>query len=134
MNKEIVVIDGENAKMGRLASFAAKQALQGKEVIIINSEKTIITGKMTFIKNGYLIKRARGGSALKGPDFPRKPEMILKRTIRGMLPKYGRGEEALHNIKCFEGAPSEFKPTIKAGKIKNNIYVKLGDVAKLVGR
>lgn len=128
-----IIIDGENATMGRLASYAAKQALQGKEVLIVNSEKVIITGKMPFIKADYAIRRARGGTAQKGPDFPRRPEMILKRAIRGMLPKYGRGEEALHRIRCYNGIPEEIKPTIKAGKLKNNIYVKLGDVARLLG-
>ena len=42
--ENILYLDAEGSIFGRLCSFAAKQALEGKEVHIINSEKTIVTG------------------------------------------------------------------------------------------
>ena len=42
--KNQIVIDATNATMGRLASYVAKQALLGKQIAIVNSEKAIITG------------------------------------------------------------------------------------------
>ncbi len=68
------VINADGLILGRLASYAAKQALQGKKIIILNSEKVIITGKRSFIIPHYQGKRRRGGTAQKGPNFSRLPE------------------------------------------------------------
>lgn len=104
-----VVVDANNAVLGRVASYAAKQALLGFEVIIVHAEKAMITGREKSISEHYLAQRGRGGTSLKGPISPSKPEMIVKRTIRGMLPyKAGRGREAFKRIRCYAGLPSEF--------------------------
>lgn len=132
---EKIIIDGENATMGRLASFAAKQSLLGKEVIIVNADKIIITGNKKFIKESFLIKRSRRGSSQKGPIIRRSPYMILKRAIRGMLSwKEGRGRDAFRRIICHNGVPIEYEKVgkIKAGKEKRNKYVKLEEVSKLI--
>ena len=103
-----IVIDGSNAILGRLASYAAKQALLGKEVSIVNCEKTIISGNRKVILEKYKILRIKGGSSLKGPKFPTTPAMIVKRTIRGMLShKQLRGSTAFKKIRCYEGLPKE---------------------------
>jgi large subunit ribosomal protein L13 len=105
------IIDAEGTILGRLASYSAKEALKGEEIIILNSEKAIITGRKENIKEYYESKRKRVGSTLKGPKVSRSSEKIVKRTIRGMLPNYrdGRGREALKRIKCYKGIPLEFK-------------------------
>lgn len=128
-----IVIDGENAIMGRLASYAAKQALQGKEIAIVNADKVMISGSEKDIMNNFLIKRRRGGTAQKGPIIPMNPEKMLKRVIRGMLPKQGRGEIALKRIKCYNGIPDEFKDAkkIKSGKQKKE-YINLGKIKSLI--
>jgi len=122
VNKDIMVIDGENATAGRLASYSAKQALLGNEIAIINAEKAVVTGREKEIKEKYLKLRQKGGSAIKGPFFPSQPERILKRMIRGMLPyKRTRGREAFKRIKCYKGLPKEFEnmKKIKSGKQKS---------------
>ncbi len=122
-----IIIDGENAVLGRLAGYAAKQALDGKKIEIVNSEKVIITGKKEDILEEYRKKREIGGSGLKGPFFPSTPEKILKRTIRGMLPyKKGRGREAFKRIKCYIGIPKEFegKKMIKSIRGKRGLSLK----------
>lgn len=107
MNKTLV-IDGTNAILGRLASHAAKQAMLGKAVSIVNCEKVAISGNRRLVLEGYKEIRAKGGSSLKGPLFPTKPAAIVKRTIRGMLShKQGRGANALKKIRCYEGLPKE---------------------------
>jgi large subunit ribosomal protein L13 len=105
------IIDAEGTVLGRLASYSAKEALKGEEIIILNSEKAIITGRKEDIKEYYESKRKRVGSTLKGPKVSRSSEKIVKRTIRGMLPNYrdGRGRDALKRIKCYKGVPSEFR-------------------------
>jgi len=118
-----IIINAENAVLGRLASYVAKQALLGKKIVIVNSEKAIVIGNEKNIVGRYKEKRARGGYGA-GPLYPTTSERILKRTIRNMLPyKKERGREALKRVKCFIGVPKEFedKKMIKSGKGKKGI-------------
>lgn len=130
-----IIIDAKNAILGRLCSFAAKQALLGKEVAIVNCEEAVITGNRADILQHYLEKRRRGGTSLKGPHFPKSPERIMKRTIRGMLQyKKGRSLDAFKRIKCYDKMPAEFEKEkkIKAGKEKTTKTITLLEVSKLI--
>ena len=114
MTKEII-IDAEDGILGRIASFAAKQALQGKTVKVVNCEKVLLTGNRKMILEQYQKAKARGGSAMRGPNFPSSSERIMKRAIRGMLKyKRGRGEDAFDKVRCYNNVPKEFE---KAEKI-----------------
>ena len=105
-----IIIDATSAVLGRLASFAAKQALLGKKVIIVNCNDILVTGSKANIIANFKQKRARGGSAQKGPYYSRTPERIVKRTIRGMLPyTKGRGSESLDRVICYNTTPKEYE-------------------------
>lgn len=107
--KNEVIFDGSNVVLGRLASSAAKQSLLGKNVVVVNCEKVVITGNRKMVLSQYKEIRAKGGHSQKGPYFPTQPAMIVKRTIRGMLShKEGRGAAAFKRIRCYEGLPKEF--------------------------
>ena len=67
----MIIIDGKNAILGRIASYAAKEALKGEEIVIVNCENVIITGSKQDVKEDYLEKRGRVGSAQKGPKISR---------------------------------------------------------------
>ncbi len=134
----MVLISAENLIMGRLASHVAKLLLNGQEVTIINCEKVVITGSRKQIIADYHQKRTVGGER-KGPYFPRMPDRILKRTIRGMIPyKKSSGKVALEKLRVYIGVPKDLedkkKYTVKeanaAGKVK---YVELGEVSKQLG-
>lgn len=128
------IIDGKNAILGRLASYVAKEALKGKEIIILNCEQVIITGNKKNIEKSFHEKRSRVGSSQKGPKHAKTSEKIVKRTIRGMLPehRFGRGREAYKRIKCFIGIPKEFQEskTIKAGKEKPDKFIQVKEISK----
>lgn len=129
----MIIIDATDATLGRLASFAAKKALLGNDIAIVNAEKAIIIGNSKSILPDYITKRQRGGSAQKGPNFPTSPERIMKRTIRGMINyKSRRGWEAFKRIKCYKGLPDEFKDTNKivSGKKKQGDFIRLVDLSK----
>jgi len=106
-----IIIDAEESVFGRLCSYAAKQALEGNEIIIVNSEKAIISGNKTEIFEKFKVLRAKGGHSQKGPKYSKVPFMMLKRGIRGMLPDFrkGQGKQAFQRIKCYDGIPEEFK-------------------------
>lgn len=108
------IIDGEGAVLGRLASFAAKEALLGEEIVILNCERVIITGNKADIKEKYESKRKKIGSGQMGPKHSRIAHKIVKRAIRGMLAhRMGRGKDALRRIMCYEGVPDNFKDSKK---------------------
>lgn len=110
-----LVIDATNAVLGRLCSYAAKQSLLGKDVVIVNCENIVISGNRRMIIGEYQRTVYRGGHSLKGPFFiKRSPERLVKRTVRGMLSyKQGRGAVALKKIMCYNQTPKEFESAKK---------------------
>ncbi|MFC1686840.1 50S ribosomal protein L13 [Nanoarchaeota archaeon] len=113
-----MIIDGEGLLLGRLCSRAAKAALLGEEVKIINCEKIIISGKKKQVFANEKERRERKGYPLKSAKFSKLPDRYVKRTVRGMLPhKKGRGQEAFDRIRCHIGVPEEIDSS-KAEKIE----------------
>jgi large subunit ribosomal protein L13 len=102
------IIDADGLLLGRMASLVAQRALAGEEIAIVNAEKAIVSGSRAHVLATYDSKRKRG-SREGGPFFPRRPDHIVKRTIRGMLPyKRERGIAAFKRIKVYVGVPREF--------------------------
>ncbi|MBU5557888.1 MAG: 50S ribosomal protein L13 [Candidatus Aenigmatarchaeota archaeon] len=102
------VIDADGAVLGRLATLLAKRLLLGEQIVVVNAEKAVVSGKFDTTLAFYKHRRERGDPH-KGPFFPRYPDMLLKRTVRGMLPaKTARGRAALANLKVYIGCPEEF--------------------------
>ncbi len=134
-SENLLVIDATGAVLGRLASFAAKQALKGKSIIIVNCGEALITGRRQNIIEEYKAARQRGGSSHRGPFFPKYPDRLVKRIIRGMLPPkkdYARGVEALKRVKCYNDVPKEYEHVKKliAGKEKKVKTMKLSDLSR----
>ena len=100
-----MIIDAQNLALGRIASVAAKQALLGEDVKVINCSRAVITGNRKAILKHYL-RRLELGQPRQGPFVQRRSDFFVKRTIRGMLPKKKqRGRSALSKIRCFTDAP-----------------------------
>jgi ribosomal protein uL13 len=125
---EKIFIDASGGQMGRVGSFAAKNALQGKEAVILNSEKAIVSGRRENIVSEFKKIRALNlNKPEKGPFISKNPEKIMKRAIRGMLPDFriGRGRVAWKKIRCYIGVPEEFKNEkmikIKSDKVKKGL-------------
>lgn len=126
------VINAENRVLGRLASEIARKAKNGESVRVVNSEKAVISGDEDEVIADYRQKYERG-SKYTGPHYPKRPDKILKRTVRGMLPDNGD-----FDIKTYLTVPHEFdeveEADVKSGDdLKNRNYVKLGDVSKAIG-
>ncbi|MFH1650015.1 MAG: 50S ribosomal protein L13 [Candidatus Woesearchaeota archaeon] len=99
------IIDAKDIVLGRVGSHAAKIALLGDDVSIINCELARVTGDEKTIFAHYR-RRVKMGIYSHGPFLSRKPEMFVKRSLRGMLPyKQPRGAIALKRIKCYKGTP-----------------------------
>ncbi len=127
-----MIIDGKNAVLGRLASAAAKKLLSGEEVTIFNAENIIITGTPQKITNRYLRLR-QIGSPQHGPFFPRQPQMIVRRTIRGMLPKERKGRAAFKKLRVYSSNPDNLQGEHTATKTIRSNYITVGEVSKRLG-
>lgn len=138
--REQIVIDAEGAITGRLAAYVAKQALLGKEVIVVNAEKAVISGRKDVIINKYLRRRQLGRRKQKGPYWPCEADRLLRRITRGMLPwKKARGKEAFKRIKCYKGIPETIdkEKIIKLQNLKNlkkdlMWFISLSELEKLL--
>jgi large subunit ribosomal protein L13 len=131
------IIDASGAILGRLSTHTAKRLLKGEEIAVVNSEKAIISGKKSAIKTRYKEKR-EVGTYRKGPFYPRMPDMIVKRTIRGMIPyQTPHGRTAFKRLKCYIGVPKEFEgkkfESIKSAEKQPVDFVTIGELSKSLG-
>jgi len=103
------IIDATNSIVGRLGTVIAKRALLGETIRIVNAEKAIVSGNKNYLVEEFH-HRIKKGVPSKGPFFPRREDMMLRRMLRGMLPrKQERGIAAFKRIKCYIGVPPEFQ-------------------------
>ncbi|MDH5267422.1 MAG: 50S ribosomal protein L13 [Candidatus Bathyarchaeota archaeon] len=137
--ERVAVIDATGLILGRMASHIAKRLLQGEKIIVVNAENAAISGKRLRI-----VKEAKRyleiGHPRKGPLHRRRPDRIVRRTIRGMLPrKKPKGKQAYKRLKVFLEVPEEFKgkeiqtiPNANAEKLRCP-YITVGKLAKEIG-
>ena len=132
----VTIVDATGARLGRLSSMLAKRLLEGEVIVVVNSEKAIIVGSKDEIESRYKQKREVGGTKRKGPFFPRMPDMILKRTVRGMLPyQQPKGRKAYKNLKTYIGVPEEFENEKfeKVEAVNPSSYVTLKELSEYLG-
>jgi large subunit ribosomal protein L13 len=118
VTKEWVLIDAENEVLGRLASNVAK-LLRGKlkpnftphvdcgdNVIIINAEKIRLTGNKLNAKEYIRHSGYPGGQRSKTAReiLATKPQMIVEKAIKGMLPKNKLGAQLYGNLYVYVGS------------------------------
>ena len=133
------IYDAENQILGRICTFIAKDLLKGENVIVVNAEKAVLSGNIRWKREHYHEKITRGDPK-HGPFFPRYPDDIFRRTVRGMLPwKQDKGRRAFKRLKVFISLPEEYANKQKekiqnadAGKLKTT-YITLSDLSTSVG-
>jgi large subunit ribosomal protein L13 len=83
----------------------AHRLLKGERIVVVNAERSVVTGSRSNVLGFYIANRARG-SVRSGPHYPRYPDRIFRRTVRGMLPHLKtRGKEAYDRLEVFIGVP-----------------------------
>ena len=131
-----MIIDAKDAVLGRMAAKVAKTLLNGEDVIIVNADLAVVSGTPKMIREKYAEKR-KIGSAFHGPFFPRYPDKIVWRTVRGMLPyKQPRGRIALKKLRVFRGHPDEYKDAEQVAKTSDKLKcrcIKIKDISKYLG-
>ncbi len=133
-----MILDAKDLIVGRFATVAAKKALLGEKVDIVNCEKAVVTGRKDMVIEKFRNRRGRG-VPLQGPYYPRTPDRLVRRMVRGMLPyKQPRGRDAFKRIMCYTGVPPAFREpeTIESANIRklpNVKYVTIGQITKELG-
>ena len=123
VEKKWILIDAEDAVVGRLATFVAMR-LRGKHrpdytphidcgdnVIIINADKVHFTGnkrkdKIYYRHTGYVggLKETTAGKILDG----RFPDRVMRKAVQRMLPKESPlARKQLSNLRVYSGAEHE---------------------------
>jgi ribosomal protein uL13 len=118
-------IDAEGCIVGRVAAAAAKAALLGDKVAVLNCEKSVVSGKREAILEEMKYDFSRTGRPTKGPFMQRVSDRFVRRIITRMLPRSKtRGREAVSRVLCYTGIPAEFKDK-KMEKVKGSEASKL---------
>ena len=119
IDKKWLLIDGKGLVVGRLASLIALR-LRGKHkatftphmddgdnVIVINAEKVVLTGrkldkKIYYHHTGYAggIKERSARDLIEG----RFPERVVEKAVERMLPRGPLGRKQLSNLRVYKGA------------------------------
>ncbi len=139
---DATIIDASNLIVGRLASVVAKRLLNGEKIAIVNAEKSVFSGRKASKLEEFkeYLKIVGRTNPKYGPKHPRRPDTILRRVIRGMLPMdKAKGREAFKRLRVYIGVPpdtpkKEFQTIVEASasKLKHG-YVYLGKIAEEIG-
>ena len=136
VEKEWILIDANDEVLGRLCSQVAK-ILRGKHkpsytphtdcgdyVIVINADKVKLTGNKLTDKVYVRHTGYPGGQRFATPaDYlSKKPQFVIEKAVRGMLPKTRLGDAIFKNLKVYAGAEhphaAQTPKTIKLNEIK----------------
>ncbi|WP_253736563.1 50S ribosomal protein L13 [Halohasta salina] len=131
-----VVVDARDCILGRVASEVAQKVLDGERVAVVNAEDAVITGNEEDTMSTYR-KRAEIGSD-RGPYYPKRPDRIFKRSIRGMVPyKKEHGREAFENVRVYVGNPYDEDGEVLEGtsldRLSNIKFISLGEISEKLG-
>lgn len=123
VEKEWVVVDAEDMVLGRLASKVAKM-LRGKykpnftphadcgdNVIVINAEKVVMSGKKMTDKVYLRHTGYPGGQRKMTPTdiLAKYPERLVEKAVKGMLPKNKLGSALYRNLHVVVGAEHKYE-------------------------
>jgi large subunit ribosomal protein L13 len=138
----IVVIDATNCIAGRMCSHVSKLLLQGKRIAIVNAEKAMLSGNRYKTIESYKehLEINSVTNPIHGPFHPRRPDTILSKMVRGMVPKRkSDGISAFKRLRVYMGVPERMKnakmESFDDSKITKpeSYYISLAEVAKQIG-
>ena len=120
-----------------MCTDVAKKLLTSEEkIVVVNSRYTAISGRKEQIYEKYDSKKEKKvkGNPHKNPKYPNYPDSIVKRTVRGMLPRNAKGQNALRRLKVFIDVPDEYlKEKIEEVEKPHILHIKLEELALHLG-
>ena len=102
-----LIIDGTNKPLGRLATHVVSLLKKGYPVVIVNAEKVVVSGTLEGVlpkfKRRYDL-RTLSNPIKQTPRWPRTPEGIVRRAIRGMIHRKDR-TKLMKRLRVYRGDP-----------------------------
>ncbi|MFQ5920587.1 MAG: 50S ribosomal protein L13 [Nitrososphaerales archaeon] len=137
-----VVLDATNHIAGRLCSYVAKMLLKGETVVIVNAEKAVMSGSKRGVmrEQHEFLEISSVVHPKHGPFHPRRPDRILTRMVRGMVPRTKpKGVSAMKRLRVYIGVPKDYEDMktaeLEKAKIRKPVsyYIRIGDLAREIG-
>jgi large subunit ribosomal protein L13 len=137
-----IIVDGTNHIAGRLCSHVAKLLKDGNRVSIVNSENIMLSGSRKMIIEEYrkFLEISSITNPKFGPFHPRRPDTIITKMVRGMLPKNKpSGKASLKRLRAYLGVPNELRSKkttqFEDAKIRKSApyYTTLGEIGRMIG-
>jgi len=137
-----VYVDGSNQIAGRLCSIVAKELLSGKRVVVLNAEKVLVSGRSSSVFRQWQARLEIYShvNPIYGPIHPRRPDNILRRMVRGMVPKTKtKGKSAMGRLRVYMGVPEKFASVktsqYEDAKARRPIpqYTTIAEISKNIG-
>lgn len=141
-NKTMIVVDATNCIAGRMCSHVSKLLLEGNRVAIVNAEKAMLSGNRYMTIDSYKehLEINSVTNPIHGPFHPRRPDTILSKMVRGMVPKRKPdGVGAFKRLRVYMGVPEDMRganmKSFEDSKITKpeSYYISIGEVAKQIG-
>ena len=139
---ETVYVDATDQIAGRLSSKVAKLILSGKNVVVVNAARALVSGSRTAVVTQWKVRLElrRKVNPISGPIHPRRPDNILRRMVRGMVPrKKPKGVSAMKRLRVYIGVPAAVKPD-KMTRFEDAaasrpipVYVTMADLSRSLG-
>ena len=122
VKRDWFVVDADGKTLGRIATEIARR-LRGKHkaeytphvdtgdyIVVINADKVTVTGNKAKNKMYYSHTGFPGG--IKEINFEKllakKPEMVLEKAVKGMLPRGPLGREMFRKLKVYAGPEHKY--------------------------
>ena len=138
----MIVVDATNCIAGRMCSHVSKLLLKGNRVAIVNAEKAVLSGNRYKTIDSYKehLEINSVTNPIHGPFHPRRPDTIISKMVRGMVPKRKAvGISAFKRLRVYMGVPEGMKgakmESFEDSKITKpeSYYISIAEVAKQIG-
>ncbi len=107
----VVYLDATGHIAGRLCSMVASEVLRGKRIVVLNAEMAVLSGKRDTIIAEWKQRLELGSKVnpIYGPLHPRRPDNIIWRMVRGMVPKTkAKGTMGMKRLRVYIGVPQKY--------------------------
>jgi large subunit ribosomal protein L13 len=138
----VLYIDATGHVAGRLSSVLASEIIRGRRIVVLNAEKAVISGNRDSVIAQWKDKLELGSKVnpIYGPLHPRRPDNILWRMVRGMIPKTKtKGTLGLKRLRVYIGVPEKYSG-VTMSKIDQAmatrplpVYLTIGELAHNIG-
>lgn len=141
-NQTLIVVDAAKCIAGRMCSHVSKLLLQGNRVAIVNAEKAMLSGNRYKTIDSYKDHLTINSvtNPIHGPFHPRRPDTIISKMVRGMIPKRkADGMIAFKRLRVYIGVPDDMKNVTMRSFDDSKItkpesyYISIAEVAKQIG-